>query len=93
MSLLNAFSSGVFLSAGLTHLFPHLIEYQEQVKISPTGYPAGFALALTGYLAVFFVERVLFHIHNHSVHSDGHDDHCCETDSKTISGHEGHGWR
>ena len=87
MSLLNAFSGGVFLSAGLTHLFPHLIEYQEQVKISPSGYPAGFALALTGYLAVFFVERVLFHIHNHSVHSDGHDDHCCETDSKTISGH------
>ena len=91
MSLLNAFSGGVFLSAGLTHFFPHLIEYQEQVKISPTGYPAGFALALTGYLAVFFVERVLFHIHNHSVHSDGHDDHCCETDSKTISGHEGQG--
>ena len=27
MSLLNAFSGGVFLSAGLTHLFPHLVEY------------------------------------------------------------------
>ena len=40
MSLLNAFSGGVFLSAGLTHLFPHLVEYQEQVKITPAGYPA-----------------------------------------------------
>jgi zinc transporter 1/2/3 len=81
MSLLNAFSGGVFLSAGLTHLFPHLMEYQEQVKITPAGYPAGFALALTGYLLVFFVERVLFHIHGHAIHPNGHDDHCCETDS------------
>jgi zinc transporter 1/2/3 len=81
MSLLNAFSGGVFLSAGLTHLFPHLMEYQEQVKITPAGYPAGFALALTGYLLVFFVERVLFHIHGHAIHPNGHDNHCCETDS------------
>jgi zinc transporter 1/2/3 len=81
MSLLNAFSGGVFLSAGLTHLFPHLMEYQEQVKITPAGYPAGFALALTGYLFVFFIERVLFHIHGHAIHPNGHDNHCCETDS------------
>ena len=47
MSLLNAFSGGVFLSAGLTHLFPHLVEYQEQVKITPAGYPAGFCLLYT----------------------------------------------
>ena len=33
--------------------------YQEQVKIG-LGYPAGFALALTGYLAVFFVEQYCF---------------------------------
>ena len=30
MSLLNAFSGGVFLSAGLSHLFPHLIEYRSR---------------------------------------------------------------
>ena len=82
MSLLNAFSGGVFLSAGLTHLFPHLVEYQEQVKITPAGYPAGFALALTGYLLVFFIERVLFHIHGHAIHPNGHDDHCCETSAE-----------
>ena len=82
MSLLNAFSGGVFLSAGLTHLFPHLMEYQEQVKITPAGYPAGFALALTGYLLVFFIERVLFHIHGHAIHPNGHDDHCCETSAE-----------
>jgi len=81
LSLLNAFSGGVFLSAGLTHLFPHLMEYQEQVKIMPAGYPAGFALALTGYLLVFFIERVLFHIHGHAIHLNGHDNHCCETNS------------
>jgi zinc transporter 1/2/3 len=57
------------------------MEYQEQVKITPAGYPAGFALALTGYLLVFFVERVLFHIHGHAIHPNGHDNHCCETDS------------
>jgi zinc transporter 1/2/3 len=36
---------------------------------------------LTGYLLVFFVERVLFHIHGHAIHPNGHDNHCCETDS------------
>ena len=58
------------------------MEYQEQVKITPAGYPAGFALALTGYLLVFFIERVLFHIHGHAIHPNGHDDHCCETSAE-----------
>ena len=80
MSLMNAFSGGVFLAAGLTHLFPHLVEYQNEVTLGGA-YPVGFSLALTGYLIVFFIERVLFHIHGHAIHSEGHDDHCCETPS------------
>ena len=31
MSLLNAFSGGVFITAGLTHILPHVVESQADV--------------------------------------------------------------
>jgi len=69
MSLLNAFSGGVFLAAGLVHILPHVIESAAQVDHGE--YPLPYALVLMGYVLIFLVERVLFHQHAHSLESEG----------------------
>ena len=75
LGLMNAFSGGVFLSAGLTHILPHVLEASESVNWSPTAYPLPYTLVTLGYLMIFFVERVLFHTHGHNLedeHRHGH---------------------
>lgn len=58
----------------MLHLLPHCQEAQEALERSGTlhvgEYPLYLVLVLVGYLAVFFVERVLF-----DVHGEGHS-HC-----------------
>ena len=44
MSLLNAFSGGVFLAAGLTHIFPHVVE--SAAEVDHGDYPLPYALVL-----------------------------------------------
>ncbi|KAL6763573.1 Zinc/iron permease [Haematococcus lacustris] len=77
MGLLNAFSGGVFLAAGLMHLIPHCQEAQLAVDLSRWGLPAEYPLYLLlvtlGYLLVLMVERVVFEGHSHSGHSHSHD--------------------
>ncbi|GLI61957.1 hypothetical protein VaNZ11_004520 [Volvox africanus] len=73
LSLLNCFSGGIFLSAGIIHLLPHCAEAQEALgPIGPNGgdYPLYLVLVVVGYCVVFYVERVLF-----DVHGEGHA-HC-----------------
>ncbi|GIL51325.1 hypothetical protein Vafri_7338 [Volvox africanus] len=73
LSLLNCFSGGIFLSAGIIHLLPHCAEAQEALgSIGPNGadYPLYLVLVVVGYCVVFYVERVLF-----DVHGEGHA-HC-----------------
>ncbi|EFJ49683.1 hypothetical protein VOLCADRAFT_89649 [Volvox carteri f. nagariensis] len=72
LSLLNCFSGGIFLSAGIIHLLPHCAEAQEALgPIGPGGdYPLYLVLVVVGYCVVFYVERVLF-----DVHGEGHA-HC-----------------
>ncbi|GFH20308.1 uncharacterized protein HaLaN_17403, partial [Haematococcus lacustris] len=66
MGLLNAFSGGVFLAAGLMHLIPHCQEAQQAVDLSRWGLPAEYPLYLLlvslGYLLVLMVERVVFEV-------------------------------
>ncbi|KXZ49333.1 hypothetical protein GPECTOR_22g927 [Gonium pectorale] len=72
LSLLNCFSGGIFLAAGIIHLLPHCAEAQEALgPIGPHGdYPLYLVLVVVGYCVVFYVERVLF-----DVHGEGHT-HC-----------------
>ena len=81
VSVLNAFSGGVFLTAGLTHILPHVIE--SSAEVDHGDYPLPYALVIIGYLLVFLVEKVLFHTHAHDTHDHDHDAHEHE--------HHGHG--
>ena len=68
LSLANAFSGGVFLSLAFGHLIPECVhgfgDYQEAVP---------FMLVLSGYLLIFFVEKVAFDAHDilHEMESGG----------------------
>jgi zinc transporter ZupT len=68
MSILNAFSGAVFLSVGITHLLPHVLEYQELAYPSMK-YPLGLVTIVLGFLLILFVEQVVFDVHGAS-----HDD-------------------
>jgi zinc transporter 1/2/3 len=52
-SLINAFSGGVFLTAGLTHILPHVIE--SAAEVDHGDYPLPYALVVIGYLLIFLV--------------------------------------
>ena len=80
VSALNA-PSGGFLTAGLTHILPHVIE--SSAEVDHGDYPLPYALVIIGYLLVFLVEKVLFHTHAHDTHDHDHDAHEHE--------HHGHG--
>jgi len=58
LGLANAFSGGVFLSLAFGHLIPECIHGFE-------GYPESlpFMIVLSGYLLIFFVEKVAFDAH------------------------------
>ena len=71
MSICNAFSGGVFLTAGLTHILPHVVE--SSAEVDHGDYPLPYVLVILGYMLIFLVERVIFHTHGHSL--DDHDTH------------------
>ncbi|KAF6258712.1 Zinc/iron permease [Scenedesmus sp. NREL 46B-D3] len=70
LSLLNCFSGGVFLAAGLVHLLPHCAEAQQRLGPLVGDYPLYLVLITLGYMLVLFVERVLFDVHG-SAHGHG----------------------
>jgi len=74
LGLMNAFSGGIFLSAGLTHILPHVIEASASVTWSPKSYPLPYVLVCLGYMLIFFVERVLFHSHGHTLEEHDYDE-------------------
>jgi solute carrier family 39 (zinc transporter), member 1/2/3 len=60
LSLANAFSGGVFLSLAFGHLIPecvHGFEGMNYNEVTP------YLLVLSGYLLIFFVEKVAFDAH------------------------------
>ena len=56
LALVNCFSGGVFLCAGLTHILPHVVEHGASVK-GYGEYPLPYVLVMLGYMLVFLVER------------------------------------
>lgn len=80
LSLLNCFSGGVFLAAGLVHLLPHCQESQAKLGALVGDYPLYLVLITLGYMLVLFVERVLFDVHG-SAH--GHGPHTGEKGGHT----------
>ena len=79
LSLANAFSGGVFLSLAFGHLIPecaHMFEgYNE---ITP------YMLVLSGYLLIFFVEKVAFDAHE-ILHEMEHGQHKVVTENGDSS--------
>ncbi|KAI8462728.1 MAG: ZIP zinc transporter-domain-containing protein [Monoraphidium minutum] len=72
LSLLNCFSGGVFVAAGLVHLLPHCQETQARIaSLAGSEYPLYLVLIVSGYLLVLFVERVLFSVHD-AAHAHTH---------------------
>eukprot|EP00529_Nitzschia_sp_RCC80_P022575 CAMPEP_0113488422 /NCGR_PEP_ID=MMETSP0014_2-20120614/26009_1 /TAXON_ID=2857 /ORGANISM="Nitzschia sp." /LENGTH=493 /DNA_ID=CAMNT_0000382135 /DNA_START=56 /DNA_END=1534 /DNA_ORIENTATION=- /assembly_acc=CAM_ASM_000159 len=59
LSLANAFSGGVFLSLAFGHLIPECVHGFEGVTNEVTPY----LLVLSGYLLIFFIEKVAFDAH------------------------------
>ena len=75
ISLMNAFSGGIFLTAGLVHILPNVVKVGEENEYGGE-YPLSYTLVVLGYMLVFFVERVLFHTHSHSeMDHEGHGAH------------------
>jgi solute carrier family 39 (zinc transporter), member 1/2/3 len=73
LSMANSFSGGVFLSLAFGHLIPECVHgfahgYNEVVP---------YMLVLTGYLLIFFVEKVAFDAHDllHTHDTDHHHHH------------------
>lgn len=58
LSLANAFSGGVFLSLAFGHLIPECVHgFEGYNEVTP------YLLVLSGYLLIFFVEKVAFDAH------------------------------
>ena len=58
LSLANAFSGGVFLSLAFGHLIPECVHgFEAYNEVTP------YLLVLSGYLLIFFVEKVAFDAH------------------------------
>ncbi|KAG5190962.1 ZIP divalent metal transporter [Tribonema minus] len=70
ISMANAFSGGVFLSLAFGHMLPHAAHGFENSGL-PESTP--FYLTLTGYLLIFFVEKIAFDTHEmlHDAHDNG----------------------
>jgi len=81
LSIANAFSGGVFLSLAFGHLIPECVEGFHGVKSSNSGAGSSilsnealpYMIVLSGYLLIFFVEKVAFDAHDimHEMESGG----------------------
>lgn len=71
VSVANAFSGGVFLSLAFGHMLPHACHGFEGTKYPES---APYYLALSGYLLIFFVEKIAFDTHE-MIHDGGHAHH------------------
>lgn len=70
---LNAFSGGLFLSAGFVHLLPHALESANEAKIGTNDeYPFAMVMVVLGFCLAFCIERVLFHTHSHGADEHHH---------------------
>ena len=83
LSIANAFSGGVFLCLAFGHLIPECVEGFHGVSKSAgtvgssilSNEALPYMIVLSGYLLIFFVEKVAFDAHDimHEMESGGHD--------------------
>jgi len=65
LSLGNTLSGGVFLAAGIAHMFPEAVEGFEKLELKTT-IPLAYVFCMSGMLGTFFFEKVLVSgRHNH----------------------------
>ena len=57
MSLLNAFSGAVFLTVGVTHLLPEVLEFQAEAH-PDMEFEIGLTFIVIGFALLLFVEQV-----------------------------------
>jgi hypothetical protein len=66
MSVLNAFSGSVFLTVGVTHLLPEVLDYQA-AALPNLDFPLGTSIVIVGFMLILFIEQVLFDMHGSNV--------------------------
>jgi len=83
VSVANAFSGGVFLSLAFGHLLPEAVEAFHGRNVPET---LPYFLALTGYMMIFFVEKIAFDAHSLMGHDHGHHGHAHSHDHSHAPG-------
>lgn len=61
---LNAFSGGIFLTTGLTHVLPDALEMQAEVQ-GLDNYPLFPLISVITFYGLLMIERVFLHTHGH----------------------------
>jgi zinc transporter 1/2/3 len=80
LGVANAFSGGLFLSAGLIHILPEAQASMEKFNKGKESFPWPFFAATASFSLVLFIDKVLFNNHDHNI--DVADFHA--EDSKEI---------
>jgi len=63
LSLANAFSGGIFLSLAFGHMIPECVHEYASSAVGAYNEATPYMLVLSGYLLIFFVEKVAFDAH------------------------------
>jgi len=79
LSIGNAFAGGVFLGGGFSHLLPEASHHFEELGLDR--FPIPHILAVTGFLVVFLLEKIIFR-HDEHTHFQFHDE---ENNSEIIN--------
>ena len=70
LSLFNVATGAIFLTVGIVHLLPEVVEFQALADLD-TDFPLGFAMVVIGFCLVLFTEHVVFgHEHSHVCKDD-----------------------
>jgi zinc transporter ZupT len=75
LSLVNCFSGGVFFAVGMVHLLPDCFEAAAKLQQPFNSQQAALSLVVAGYCLIFFMERVLFNLHEHDHQHCHHTTH------------------
>jgi zinc transporter ZupT len=65
LSLFNVGTGAVFLTVGIVHLLPEVMEFQAAADFD-TEFPVGLSLVVVGFVLLLLVENVLFASHDHA---------------------------
>jgi len=72
LSIANAFSGGLFLSAAIVHIMPETTHAFEVEEGADESFPWPFFAAVCSYSLILFIDKVLFDTHSNNVFGHGH---------------------